>query len=340
MMTTSLIDSGKNDRNSRVRVRVIYLCSYGAGIIIILLMGNLNGLIDAVIHPEIRYFDEEHLIVGGITSLVTAVLFLIVMHIFSKLLEKENELQKLNKELENQVERRTRELVETQERLLHEEKLAMLGRIAGNMGNELRNPLGVMSNAVFYLQNVLTDADETTREYLEIIGKEIDNAKNIISDLLDYCSGRSPRREPVTVHQLIRQCRESCTIPENIGFHADMPETLPQALVDPLQMGKVFQNLIANAVQAMPEGGVLRIEARQEDTFIEIAVTDSGEGIQPENMKKLFQPLFTTKSRGIGLGLAIAGKLTEANGGRIEVASELGKGTTFTVILPLSRTNI
>jgi len=272
------------------------------------------------------------------------------------------EIHRLNTKLELKVEERTRNLVETQGKLLQEEKLAMLGRIAGNMGNELRNPLGIMSNAVFYLKSVMPDAEETVREYLEIIVMEIDNSQSIISDLLDYCQSRSSRTEQVAVNTLINQSLEMCMIPENIEFQTDLPETLPQVQVDPLQMRQVFRNIITNAVQAMPDGGALRISARKvrstrseerektepdfeprssnldpDEDFIEISVIDSGVGISPENMKKVFQPLFTTKSRGIGLGLSICKNFVKANGGRIEVASELDKGTTFTVSLLVER---
>ena len=112
---------------------------------------------------------------------------------------------------------------------------------------------------------------------------------------------------------------------------------IPKIQVDPLQMMQVFQNLIINSVQAMPEGGHLRISAKKLDTdFIEISVEDTGEGISTENLNKLFYPLFTTKPRGIGLGLVVCRNLTEANGGRIEVESTTGAGTTFTVTLPVA----
>lgn len=336
-MTIGLKNRENNGLEPKVLRRRVSLFSLGAGILIILFMGNLNALIDAVIHPEIHYLDKEHLIVGGITTIVTTLLITIVLNFFFRLIQKETELQKLNAELEKKVDERTRQLVDAQEKLLRTEKLAMLGQIAGNMGNELRNPLGVMSNAVFFLQTVMPDADENVREYLEIIGKEIDISKNIISDLTDFCQGRSPRIEPVAVHNLIRQSREKCSIPKNIGFQSDLPETLPKILADPLQMVQVFQNLIANAIQAMPEGGELDITTRRVDDFVEISVTDTGTGISPENMEKLFQPFFTTKSRGIGLGLAISQKFVEANGGRIEVESTPGEGSTFTLLLPIQK---
>ena len=273
----------------------------------------------------------------------------------AELRKSEEEVRKLNQDLELKVAERTRQLIGAQEELVSKEKQAMLGLIAGNMGNELRNPLGVMNNAVFFLKSVVPEADEIVREYLGIIGNEIDNSQRIISDLLDFTLNKTPNMKLISVHELVRQSLGRCVIPESVQMRADLPETLPRVNVDPLQMEKVFKHLAINAVQAMPEGGALRISARKvrgmrseergtelilepqasflEPDLVEISIEDTGVGIAPENMNKLFQPLFTTKSRGIGLGLAFTKNLTEANGGRIEVESRLGAGTTFTVIL-------
>jgi signal transduction histidine kinase len=123
-----------------------------------------------------------------------------------------------------------------------------------------------------------------------------------------------------------------------VVLRSEVPDKLPPLNVDPLQMGQVFQNLITNGIQAMTDGGTLRICARRADnegSFIEICIADTGEGISAENMKMLFQPLFTTKAKGIGLGLTVCRNLTEANGGRIKVESELGKGTQFIILLPM-----
>lgn len=248
------------------------------------------------------------------------------------------------------------QLQEAREELMHKEKLAMLGLVAGGIGNELRNPLGVMNNAVFFLQSVMPEADETVREYLDIIKKEIDNSLWIITDLLDFTRAKTPQAIAVTARALTDASLDRCMIPENIDLQVEIPFNLPCLRADPLQMKKVLQNLITNAVQAMPDGGALRIGAcclpgaaglvstpKQGgqphgvplSDFLEISIADTGEGIAPVNMTRLFQPLFTTKSRGIGLGLSICKSFVEANGGRIEVESEQGKGTTFTVALPV-----
>ncbi|MFI5294124.1 MAG: PAS domain-containing protein [Thermodesulfovibrionales bacterium] len=268
------------------------------------------------------------------------------------------EVRKLNEGLELRVAERTKQLLDAQEELVLKEKLSTLGQLAGSVSHELRNPLGVMSNAIYYLKTIMSGADETVKEYLNIIKSEIDISERIITDLLDFTRTRTSQTNMVAVDDLITQSIGECKVPQCISLRVEIPDTLPAVKVDPLQMGQVFQNLVTNAVQAMPNGGELCISARladnvggalrgspvsgdhtgsplQKDTdFIEISVTDTGEGISPENMKKLFQPLFTTKARGIGLGLTVVKNLTEANGGRLEVKSESGKGTAFTVILP------
>lgn len=255
---------------------------------------------------------------------------------------------------------RTGELLDAQEELVRKEKLAILGQLSGSVGHELRNPLGVMSNAVYFLNMVLVDADETTKEYLGIIKYEIDNSLRIISDLLDFARTKPAQRQLVTVQELVRQSLERCSIPDQVTVTIEIPEALPRLHIDPPQMGQVLMNLITNGVQAMSNSGALCIAARpvakvegaaawsgsqltgeeageslpESADLLAITVTDSGAGITSEHRKKLFQPLFTTKAKGIGLGLVVCKNLVEANGGQIDVESELGQGTTFTVTLP------
>ena len=272
----------------------------------------------------------------------------------------EVEIQRLNADLEQKVEERTQELMKAQEELLRREKLNLLGIVAGNVGNELRNPLGVMSNAVFFLESQLTEADETIREYLVIIKNEIAGSQRVLSDFIDYFRTGTPRVKAVPVDELINRSLSGCAVPDNVTVSVVFPETPPMVKVDPSQMRQVLQNLITNALQAMPDGGALNIGAHSIDNavmisngsplsgsrtvppwqgnagFVELRVADSGAGIALENMEQVFQPLFTTKARGIGLGLSICKSFVEANCGRIEVASEFGKGTCFTVQLPVS----
>jgi len=209
-----------------------------------------------------------------------------------------------------------------------------------------------MSNAIYFLKTVLPDADETVREYLNMIKSEINNSERIIADLLDFSRTKTPQLKSVTVNELVSQSFGKCSVIEKVTVEINIPDTLPLLRVDPFQMVQVFQNLITNACQAMPGGGTLSISARTahgendlcselsamnpepDAVFVVISVADTGTGISPENMEKLFHPLFTTKAKGIGLGLVVCRNLSEANGGKIKAESELGRGTTFTVILP------
>ena len=245
-------------------------------------------------------------------------------------------VRELNDELELKVRARTQQLLDAQEELVRKEKLALLGQVAGSVGHELRNPLGVMNNAIYFLQTVLVDADETTREYLEIIKSEIADADRIVADLLDSVRTKPPRPAAVNVGELIDQTLRTLIVPATMTVTLDLPGTLPPVWVDGRQIQQVFRNLISNAVEAMGEDGTLAIDAvenRQEGT-VSVSVRDTGCGMPPEVLARLFQPLFTTKARGIGLGMVVVKNLTEANGGTVEVESVPGEGSRFFVTLP------
>jgi signal transduction histidine kinase len=272
----------------------------------------------------------------------------------NELVDIHRELAGKNTELEKQVEERTRELRETQEQLIRQEKLAVLGQMAGSVGHELRNPLTVITSAIYYLKLVQPDADGKVKKYLNVIETETRTAEKIITDLLDFARIKSVDVEAVSASELVMRILERYPARDSISVSIEIPEDLPMFYADPRQMEQVLSNLVINACQAMPEGGQLSVIGKQlsvktesliTDTsttlstshWVLITVRDSGVGIPPENMKKIFEPLFTTKTKGIGLGLAVSQKLAEANGGRIEVQSEAGKGSTFTLILPVKQ---
>ena len=253
----------------------------------------------------------------------------------------ERELQAYSEYLEEMVNERTRELREAQEKMVRQERLATLGQLAGSVGHELRNPLGVISNAIYFLKMTQPDASETILEYLDIIEKETRTSDKIVTDLLDFTRIKSVDREPAAVSDLLAQTLKRYPVPASVEVQLDLPADLPPVYADPRQIVQVLGNLVTNAFQAMtapgelPGAGKLTLTARLQSDMIAIAVQDSGVGIPPENMGKLFEPLFTTKTKGIGLGLAVSQKLTEANGGRIEAHSEPAQGSTFTVYLPV-----
>jgi PAS domain S-box-containing protein len=253
----------------------------------------------------------------------------------------ETQINQLNAELEQRVEERTRELRDLQEQLVRHEKLAVLGKMAGSVGHELRNPLGVINTSVYYLKLVQPDANDKIKQHLAMIEQEVCNSEKIIGDLLDFARIKTVERETIPVARLVGQTLERFPVPANVELVLDLPEDLPTIYADPRQMVQVLGNLTTNACQAMPDGGRLVIRAGSSTdngrSSLAISVMDSGVGISPEHMGKLFEPLFTTKPNGIGLGLPICQKLVEANGGRIEVKSEPGQGSTFTLVLNVNQ---
>ncbi|MDF1512677.1 MAG: ATP-binding protein [Anaerolineae bacterium] len=256
--------------------------------------------------------------------------------------------------LEDRVAQRTQELKNAQGKLMRQERLAAIGELAGSVGHELRNPLGTISNALYLLRMTLNGSEQNTQDLLEIIGDAINKSSKIISDLLDYARVHSVNPQIFTVESLVQLTMTNTEIPDNITAQVEIPNDLPPLTIDVQQMEQVFSNLVTNACQAMPEGGLLTITSdttttprdtpspeadTESERWIQITVRDTGTGISPEHIQKIFEPLFTTKPSGIGLGLALSKKLVEANGGQIILSSELDKGTGFTVLLPVYEDN-
>jgi PAS domain S-box-containing protein len=247
----------------------------------------------------------------------------------------EKALTEHSRRLEGMVEERTRALRDAEEELTRMEKLALLGELAGGVSHELRNPLAVITNAVYFLRTMLTNADATVEEYLDMVSNEVNRAAKIVSDLLDFSRTKPAEREETSVSGFVSDALHRKRAPDGTTVETNIPSGLPPVYVDPQQMGLVMANLVANAFEAMPDGGTLTINAWQENDHVTLSVADTGLGIAPEHMTKIFEPLFTTKAHGIGLGLSLCKSLVEANEGSIRAESVPGNGSTFTLILPM-----
>jgi signal transduction histidine kinase len=250
------------------------------------------------------------------------------------------ELQSTTEELEaSNEELRTanEELETTQEKLIQQEKLAAVGQLASGVGHELRNPLGVIKNAAYYIKTKVGTDDPKLAKHLTIMEREINNSNRIISDLLGFSRTRLPSIAPSDINKIVDSAMEVVEMPENVLLVKEFDASLPKAIVDPDQMHQVFVNLGLNAVQAMAEGGQLKVKTRLAGDYVEVEFNDTGCGIPQENLNKLFDPFFSTKARGVGLGLAVTHGIIERNKCKIEVESKVSEGTTFVVKLPIEK---
>ena len=215
------------------------------------------------------------------------------------------------------------------------QRLAAIGEAAAMVGHDLRNPLTGIAGATYNLKRHLGKRiDSETREALEIIEQDIQHSDKIISDLLEYSRAIHLDLRETNAKSITQDALAHAKIPVKIRM-VDSTQNQPKIMVDRDKIRRVFVNLIKNAVDAMPEGGTLRIASRKTDGNLEITLTDTGTGMTKETLEKIWSPLFTTKAKGMGLGLPTAKRLVEAHGGSISIESKAGKGSSFTVTLPI-----
>ncbi|MEM2879958.1 MAG: PAS domain S-box protein [Candidatus Bathyarchaeia archaeon] len=245
------------------------------------------------------------------------------------------ELEIYANQLEEKVEERTRELKEMHDKLLKAQRLAVIGELAGMVGHDLRNPLTSIAGAAYYLKRRLSQlGDERIMEMLDLIEKNIAYSNKIINDLLDYSREVKLDITETNPENVVNEALAVVEIPSNIKV-VKLVDKKPKMKADSEKLKRIFVNLIRNAVDAMPKGGTLTIKSMKKGDSVVFTVSDTGVGMTKEVMEKLWTPLFTTKAKGMGFGLAICKRFVEAHGGTITVESAPGKGTTFTVTLPL-----
>jgi signal transduction histidine kinase len=226
------------------------------------------------------------------------------------------------------------QLEDAQARLVLQERLAAIGQVAAAVGHELRNPLGVLTNAL-YLIGLGTQGDAKVARHLTTAEREVAAAASIVDSLLDFAREREPVTAPVDLADLVEESLSVAAPPEGVEVVRDGLEGLPPVLADRQQLRQVLLNLLTNAYEAMDgSGGVVTIEARGRGDDVEIRVTDSGTGMDAETASQVFQPFFTRKAKGIGLGLPVTKRIVEKHGGTIAAETVPGRGTTFVLTLP------
>jgi len=297
--------------------------------------------------PNAFYNLYKGYIWGGILFVVGQMLiigFLVINVVRRK--KAEDALKQYSERLAEMVDGRTQELQEAQEQLVQQERLATLGQLAGSVAHELHNPLGAIRNATYFLNMALENPDEDVKESLEILDREVMTSELIIASLLEFSHPEPAIRRKVEINELLQQVIADATLPKSINIVTHLDTSLPPVQADPQQLEVIFDNLVRNAIQAMSspleDKGRLDIKStRLDDDWMAVSIKDNGVGISPENLQRLFEPLFTTKAKGIGLGLALSKILIEENGGIIKAESNgvPGQGSTFTVQLPLTTKN-
>jgi two-component system NtrC family sensor kinase len=230
---------------------------------------------------------------------------------------------------EGELKRKNKELIQTR-------KLAAIGTLAAGVAHELNNPL---NNIHLSAQVLAKEAGESgsavLRDAVSDIQGQTVRVKRIVGELLEFARGREPRLQNIDLTALIAHVYKKLTVdttPVHFTLDAEPPDSVLMA--DPEQIEQVFINLFTNAVEAMPDGGTIEVRFRTTGEVMTISVTDSGKGMPKASQEKLFEPFFTTKDKGTGLGLAIVFNIVRKHYGEINVKSEEGKGTTFTITLP------
>jgi signal transduction histidine kinase len=230
------------------------------------------------------------------------------------------------------------DLEQAQAQLVRQEKMAAMGQLASTVGHELRNPLAVIMNVLYLVETMAgAEASEAMRRHLAIGKRETSAASLIVSDLLDYAAGRAPMSGPVQVAGLVTEALSVVPPPTGVEVVKHLEPDM-EINADRDQIRQVLLNLITNGYDSMPDGGVLDVSVRSAGDSAQITVTDTGTGMDEETRSHIFTPFYTTKSRGIGLGLAVTKRVVEAHGGTIAVQSTPSVGTSFTVTVPAART--
>jgi PAS domain S-box-containing protein len=245
----------------------------------------------------------------------------------------QNKLEDYRKHLENLVEEKTRQLRDA-------ERLSAIGETAGMVGHDIRNPLQAIIGELYLAKGELDslpegEAKDNLKDTVKEIEEQVTYINKIVTDLQDYAKPLAPCFEEVDLENAIQSVLSATPIPDAIKVTYFVKDGFPKLVIDPSYTRRIFTNLISNAIQAMPNGGKLTINAHSKDNKEFITVEDTGEGIPEEAKVKIFKPLFTTKAKGQGFGLAVVKKLTDALGGTITFESEPGKGTKFTIELPI-----
>jgi signal transduction histidine kinase len=231
-----------------------------------------------------------------------------------------------------------RQVNEAQEAVRRSDRLAALGQLSAGLAHELRNPLGTIRASAEMLAKQVSAENEVAREVAGFIATEVDRTNSLVTRFLQFARPLELRTEKADLAQMLdRAISVAEREVDGVAIYRNYAPEIPPFAFDAELMEHVFYNLIVNAAQASPKGAAVTVKSRANGNMAEIAVIDRGSGIRPETMKNIFNPFFTTKPTGVGLGLAIVAKIVDQHGGKIAVESQPGEGSIFCVTLPMDR---
>ncbi len=257
-----------------------------------------------------------------------------------ELIHAKQELEKFTKFLEKRVDSRTRELKAAQDELIKKERLAAIGQMASVVGHEIRNPLAVINNSIYFIKTKLGtggEPDAKITKHIKIIESEIQQANGIINEILTYSRQRELQLEKVRINDWLEELLSVYPFPPHIQVNKFFDPANPSVSIDKTEMQQAVRNLIGNGVEVMPapKGGAVTIRTTiPEAGWVRIDISDAGSGIPQDVLDKIFAPFFTTKARGTGLGLAVVRKVVDHHKGKVDVESTVGVGTTFKLYIP------
>jgi signal transduction histidine kinase len=248
-----------------------------------------------------------------------------------------NDVYDVLREKLKELKRRDERIKSFEEELIRANKLSALGELAGSIAHEIKNPLIAIQGFAKRIEK--TKEPDKIEEYAGVIDKEAGRLSNVLMKLLEFSRMDEPNKEYVDVNEIVDDTvlfmEHHLTRFKNVELVVERKKDLPHIQVDKIHIQQALVNIVMNAAQAMPEGGVIEIKTQNANGRISISVKDEGAGIKDEDIGKIFEPFFTTKKKGegTGLGLSLSKRLVEANGGEINVESKVGEGSTFRILL-------
>ncbi|MEE8425362.1 MAG: ATP-binding protein [Elusimicrobiota bacterium] len=258
-----------------------------------------------------------------------------------ELLQAKTALERFQGTLERRVQARDRELQAAQNELIVKERLAAMGAMASVVGHEIRNPLAVINNSIFFIKAKLgkdNRLDAKMTRHVRIIESEIQQASSIINEILTYSRSRELKLKVQPINHFVNEVLAVHPLPPHVRVVREFDSRDPLVNIDADEMRQALRNLIGNAIDVMPKTGTLTVKTELvQDRWARIDIRDTGPGIPPDILNKMFAPFYTTKARGTGLGLAVVVKAMNRHEGRVEAFSQVGKGTVFRLSIPIHK---